>query len=89
MFSGKTDTAPNITIHKMTEMIESTTILEVNDDKGVIHLLRNKMHSDSDISQLPLSKCATFHEPCLLLNQYQRPPLKERGCHRPLSITRK
>ena len=37
--SGKTDTAKNITIHKMTERVKSTIILYLTDDKGVIHLL--------------------------------------------------
>ena len=31
----------NITIHKITERIESYTVLEVTDDKGKIHLLIN------------------------------------------------
>ena len=37
IFSRKTDTATNITLHKMTERIQNNTILEVTDDKGVIH----------------------------------------------------
>ena len=37
----KTYTATNITIHKITQGIESTTNLEDNDNKGVIHLLIN------------------------------------------------
>ena len=39
IYSSKTETATNITIHKMTEMIESNAILEVTDDEGAINLL--------------------------------------------------
>ena len=41
IYQGKTDTTTNINIHKISVRIKSTTILEVNDDKGVIHLLIN------------------------------------------------
>ena len=39
--SIKTETVTNITIPKITERIESYTILEVIDDEGLIHLLVN------------------------------------------------
>ena len=39
--SSKTDTATNVNNHKMTEIIESNTILGVIDDKGVTLLLIN------------------------------------------------
>ena len=41
IFSGKADNAKNITIQKIMERIGSNNILEVTDDKGVIHLLIN------------------------------------------------
>ena len=41
IFSIKIDAAKNITIHEMTKSIDSNTILEVTDDKGVIDLIIN------------------------------------------------
>ena len=41
IYPGKTDTTTNINITKISVRIESTTILEVTDDKGVINLLIN------------------------------------------------
>ena len=39
IYSIKTETATNITIRKITEIIESNKILEVNDYEGEIQLL--------------------------------------------------
>ena len=39
--NNKTETATNITIQKITEIVEYNTILEVTDDYGSIHLLIN------------------------------------------------
>ena len=41
IYSSETDTVTSITIHKMNGRIDSNTIFEVTDDKGVTHLLRN------------------------------------------------
>ena len=38
IYSSKSETATIITIHKMNEIIESNTTLEVTDDEGAIHL---------------------------------------------------
>ena len=65
--SRKTDTATNITIHKMTERIDSENVLDVTDCKITIHLLlRYQMYSDSGTSQLLFSGYVTFHRICLL-----------------------
>ena len=39
IYSQKTETATNITVHKITERLEYNTILEGNSDEGKIHLL--------------------------------------------------
>ena len=41
IYSRKTENSTNITIHNITERIESHKILEVTDDEGEIHLLIN------------------------------------------------
>ena len=41
IYSGETDAARNITIHKITKRIESNTVLDVTDDKVLTHLLIN------------------------------------------------
>ena len=54
--------ATNITIQKITERFKSTSILEVTDDKGVIHLLINiKCIVIVVESSPPLSKYATLY----------------------------
>ena len=40
-YSRKIKTIANITIHKITERIESYTVLEATNDEGAIHLLIN------------------------------------------------
>ena len=41
IYSNKTEAATNITIHKITERIDSNIIFEVAGDKEAIHLLLN------------------------------------------------
>ena len=41
IYSRKRYSATNITIHKITESLESNTILEGNYDEGEIHLILN------------------------------------------------
>ena len=45
IYSRKTEMATNITINKMTENIESNTILEFTDAEGEIHQLINIKYS--------------------------------------------
>ena len=66
--SRKTETATNITIHKMAESIESNTILENTDDEGVIQVLLNLRYIVivvelvSSIKNYPYSTSLVFNE---------------------------
>ena len=76
----------NITFHKITESIYSCKILEVTDDDGAIHLLIGLKYTVimADTGSPVLTKP---HFISLALCE-TKVPIKYRGGHTPLSLTR-